>query len=452
MSDTSQTSSAITPTHSTSAHEASFTVPTPNRFVMRLSGVLSEWFLLQGIPGVRSVPMLRDLPLIGGYFKVSRVVIPTEDDRIIRETTDPRNAFFIGPNHPEFTTDWLLDKYISRRYAPYIASWAAASIINGPLKRFWMANNLIGNNGGERAKRYSIDCALAGQGSLLHPEGGVRWRGDKIFDLLPGIVDMGIEAAKRCRLECSEQTVFILPLVWKMFYDENVEGALNRELHKLEVRLKLVDNSALPTAERYLKLQQNLLASQMSRFGFRPAAHSEPNPDLARDFFHALLNELLAKYPIIHEAADIHRTLHRLYRATKEAKDRTDRAQVEELQRLASYSPETFQKNFFYQEEVAEGIQFLKQIFFTKGYDAVRASLPKPFGWRTFVIRAAQPINVSAALDGCADEQDLARSLLQELKGRMDTKLEELHNSQYAATKLHLATPLTSPHLRVTAE
>ncbi len=446
MNDDLQTKPAATSARNALKDSTGFTTPKPNRFVMNLSGVLSEWFLLKGIPGLRAVPKVREIPLVGGYFKVSRVVIDPEDDAIIRETTDPKNAFFIGPNHPEFTTDWLLDKYISRRYAPEISSWAAASVINGPLKPFWMANNLIGNNGGERAKRYSIDCALAGKGTLLHPEGTVRWRGDKVFDLLPGIVDMSIEAAKQCRDQGSSRAVFILPLVWKMLYDGDIEGALNRELKKLECAFKLPDNSSLPTGERYFRLQQNLLASQMSRFGFDPAGHTDPNPDLAREFFHVLLDELVAKYGVVRDEADLHRTLHRLYRAAKDAKDRVDRAKVEELQRLVSYSPETFEKEFFYQEEIAEGIQFIKQIFFTKGYDAVRASLPKPFGWRTVVIRAAQPIDVTAALGKCADEPQLAQSLLRELKGRMDKKLEELQNGKHEPKRLHRSVPAIAPN------
>jgi hypothetical protein len=441
MSDDIQTNTAAASVHSGPRNSTGFTTPKPNRFVMSVSGVLSEWFLLQGVPGLRAIPKVREIPLVGGYFKVSRVVIAPEDDAIIRATTDPKNAFFIGPNHPEFTTDWLLDKYISRRYAPGISSWAAASIINGPLKPFWMANNLIGNNGGERAKRYSIDCALAGKGTLLHPEGTVRWRGDKVFDLLPGIVDMSIEAAKQCRAEGSRRPVFILPLVWKMLYDGDIEGALIRELKKLEYAFKLPDNSSLPTAERYLRLQQNLLVSQMSRFGFDAAGRGVPDPDLAREFFHVLLDELGAKYGVERNEADLHRTLHRLYRASRDAKNRVDRAKVEELQRLASYSPETFEKDFFFQEEIAEGIQFIKQIFFTKGYDAVRASLPKPFGWRTVVIRAAQPIDVTAALRQCGDESQLAQSLLRELKSRMDKKLEELQSGTYAPKRLPRSAP-----------
>ena len=67
-------------------------------------------------------------------------------------------------------TDWLLDKVISDEVAPNMASWAAADIVNGPMRSFWLKNNLIANNGGQEAKDYSVNWALQGHGVLLHPE------------------------------------------------------------------------------------------------------------------------------------------------------------------------------------------------------------------------------------------------------------------------------------------
>jgi hypothetical protein len=393
---------------------------------MWVSGLLSEWFLLHGIPFLRSMPLVRDLPLIGGYFKISKIIIPMSDHAVITRITQPTNAFFIGPNHPEFTTDWLIDKYISTHYAPSISCWAAASIINGGLKPFWLANNLIGNNGGERAKRYSIESALSGKGTLLHPEGTVRWRGDKIFDLLPGIVDMSVDAAREVAAEGIDKPVFILPLLWKILYDGNIEKALNRDLERLEKDLELPRLDSLTTAARYLKLQQNLLSKQMIRFGFDCAAVGGPDVDSAHRFFDSLLSELSSKYDVQAGTDHIHRVLFKLYKAARERQERTDQAKVEELQRLVSYSPETFQKGFFYQEEIAEGIQFIKQIFFTKGYDSVKASLPKPFGWRTLIIRAAEPIDVTKAVRERGDSPDLNVALLKELKARMEETLAQL--------------------------
>ena len=408
------------------AKDNQFSYPTPNPLVMRLCGVISEWLLLRGVPGLRELPLLRDLPGFGGYFKISRIVLSDEDQQIIREATNPKNAFFIGPNHPEYTTDWLIDKYISDRYAPQISCWANASIISGPLKPFWLANNIIANNGGEAAKEYSIQCALAGKGTLLHPEGTVRWRGDKVFEPLPGIIDMSLEAARRLKEQGSDRAVYVLPLVWKVFYDQDISAALNKELARLEARLNLPNSAGASAGERYRKLQQNLLWQQMDRFGYSADYPEAIGPEQARSFFHSLLQELIAKYAIEQREEIHHRTIHRIYRAVREKPDSLDLAKVEELQRLASYSPETFEKGFFYQDEVAEGLQFVRQIFLAKGYDSLRSFLPKPFGWRTLVIRAVQPLNISQALHESAIDSSLPARLLQQLHQSMNSKLAEL--------------------------
>jgi hypothetical protein len=164
----------------------------------------------------------------------------------------------------------------------------------------------------------------------------------------------------------------------------------------------------------------------MDRFGFDHAQHPELDPTTARQFFEAQLGHLQATYPIEFERENIHRTLHRLYRAARQARNALDVDRVLELQRLASYSPETFERGFFYQEEIAEGLQMLKQVFLTKGYDSVRSFLPKPFGLRTAIIVAAQPIDVTHVLAEQGDSPEVASELLGQLQYRMEERLKRL--------------------------
>src|SRR5471032_306766 len=130
----------------------------------------------------------------------------------------------MGPNHPEFGTDWLIDKEVSSFVAPHMASWAERGIVNA-APRFWGMNNLIANDGGDAAKDYSIGCAIAGEGVLLHPEGTVRWTGDLVHPLYPGIAQMAMKATER-----TDKPVFIAPLVWKYRYVGDVSRRINREM------------------------------------------------------------------------------------------------------------------------------------------------------------------------------------------------------------------------------
>ena len=94
---------------------------------------------------------------------------------------------FITPNHPEFFTDWMLDKELAARYAPMMANWATHDIVNGMGRwgqKFWLANNLIAQVPGdtEQALAYSIDTAATGTPVLLHPEGSDNSDDDDVPD------------------------------------------------------------------------------------------------------------------------------------------------------------------------------------------------------------------------------------------------------------------------------
>ena len=85
---------------------------------------------------------------------------------------------FVTPNHPEFFTDWMIDKEISARVFLKAAFWATNSVVNGLgrlAQKFWLANNLItqipGNS--ETARDHSVNGRCKGQGVLLHPEGAL---------------------------------------------------------------------------------------------------------------------------------------------------------------------------------------------------------------------------------------------------------------------------------------
>jgi len=116
-------------------------------------------------------PVNRHL-LLRGLLRIATFELPEADLARLRRSVNPGTAAFLGPNHPEFMTDWLIDKEISRLASPLMAHWASYEIVNGtPLtQRFWLANNLVANAPGGGGKAYSVRWALEGHGVLLHPD------------------------------------------------------------------------------------------------------------------------------------------------------------------------------------------------------------------------------------------------------------------------------------------
>src|SRR3954465_5304811 len=159
-----------------------FQEPRPSRFLMWLLGYVNRWFLLLGLPVLRRIPIIRDLPGAREEFRLREHHLPQPAPERLQRAVNADTAAFLGPNHPEFGFDWMMDKEISTRVAPRMASWAAANII-GTAPAFWLRNNLIANTGGDAAMRYSVERALAGDAVLLHPEGSVHWTGNHVHPL-----------------------------------------------------------------------------------------------------------------------------------------------------------------------------------------------------------------------------------------------------------------------------
>src|SRR5262245_45941358 len=85
--------------------------------------------------------------VLPGLMRIADIDFPAADVERLRSAVNPGTAAFLGPNHPEFFTDWMIDKEISRRASPLMAHWAAYDIVNmNPMAQgFWLRNNLIAN-------------------------------------------------------------------------------------------------------------------------------------------------------------------------------------------------------------------------------------------------------------------------------------------------------------------
>src|SRR4051812_23371661 len=244
-----------------------FQEPRPSPFLMCVLGHVNRRFLLFGLPVLRRVPVLRDLPGIRGYFWVRALDLPAPDAERLAAAVNRQTAAFLGPNHPEFGFDWMMDKEISTRIAPRMASWAAANII-GTAPAFWLRNNLIANTGGDAAMRYSVERALAGDAVLLHPEGSVHWTGSRIHPLFNGIADMACEAARRAGP--GGRPVYVVPIVWQVSYAHDISKSLHAEMRLIERYLGLPECECINVTERFRVLQEGILLRQMHVFGFEP--------------------------------------------------------------------------------------------------------------------------------------------------------------------------------------
>ncbi|MBY0449310.1 MAG: hypothetical protein K2X01_01625 [Cyanobacteria bacterium] len=454
----------------------SFELPRPKPWLMRLMSPLNQWLFLSGLPVLRSIKGIKAIPGLGGVMDVTTLDIPAADLQRLKKAINPKTAAFIGPNHPEFMTDWVMDKVVLDPMAPKLACWASHEVISSAgswMKRFWLSHNVIGNNGGEKARRYSIDWAKQGNAVLLHPEGTVHWTGDYVHRLFPGIAEMATQAAVELREKGDKRKVYTVPIVWKMQFKSDVSPALHREIQLIEKALKLPGGESKgklpPLGERFAKLQWHILMQQVEKYGSSLDRTSEMaltlgewQPvhffDRQQDLQALLLAELTAKYPVKTDG-EPDQIAHRLTQAiqtrlaeVKKAPSsseqqetlsvlKRDRDKAAEIKRLSGFTRSVYNTPTWTQEQIAECLKRIRRDLVKQGkWNQWHNLMPSPVGPRVARIRVAEPIDVSEALEQAGGQVNpiFVDQLLQTHRGRLQGALDKI-NQEFASQMQALA-------------
>jgi hypothetical protein len=353
--------------------------------------------------------------------------LPDADLARLRAAIRPGAAAFLGPNHPEFFTDWMVDKEISFRVSPLMAHWASYEIVNvNPAAQWlWLRNNLIANVPGGAGREYSIRWALAGHGVLLHPEGTASWHGERVGPLLPGIVDLAWATCERARTAGSGRPVLVVPVVWRLRFTGDVSPRLHREMGMMERALGLPPGAGLPLGQRFAALQAGLLASRCAALGLPapPDASGHRYFEAQEAVTAAIVRELEALGRRV--ARDPARIMHRARRAAR-PEARRERELYQELWRLTGFPRDLYDAPTLTLEAIAENLKRQRTGLVTAGWrNALHNVVPVPAGPRVAHVRVAEPIAVHEAYVPGGDAPRRAE-LLEELARRLQGTLDAL--------------------------
>jgi hypothetical protein len=427
--------------------------PNPSKLLMRALGPVSRYCLLMGPPLIRDIPLINKLPGARGTAKISEIDLPQSDIEELQTAIRPNSAAFLAPNHPEFLTDWLIDKEISTVVAPDMASWADYSFVNMPgMQKLWLKSNLISNApdakmvpeyGVKQNELDSLMSALRGDATLLHPEGHVSWTGDHVHSLLPGIGRMPVNASQLIidgRGDKAE-TAYIVPIVWKLRFPRDVSKELHREMKGIEKRLGLPKRGDLTDpAERFLEIQKGILERHEEKFGLPEELRSTPiigNTFFARQeqLSQHLLGQLVDRYgqPEGHRYLQLVRLGKSIKTSGRDKEERrVDEKILAELKRLNGFTREVYGKEQLTQEQMAESLKRIRSdLFKGKWYDELARTFPVAIAERVAHIRSAGPIEVTPEVrQGSKDHEALAQEFIKRthtaLQSRLDALNEEL--------------------------
>ncbi len=249
-----------------------FVAPRPNFALIGAMTAVNRIFMLKGVVGLRDLPPFNRIAGLRGIANIRAIDFPEADQRRLAASCTPEKVTFLTPNHPEFFTDWMIDKEISARVCPKAAFWATNSVVNGLGKlaqKFWLANNLIAQIPGnsEPARDHSVNWASQGHGVLLHPEGSVGWHGDYVAPLMSGAAEMASRRWIASEKPVGTRPVVIAPIVWKFVFQRDVEKELLCECAYVEKRLKIKATRQCDAAERVFHIYETLLARDEAAMG-----------------------------------------------------------------------------------------------------------------------------------------------------------------------------------------
>lgn len=374
--------------------------------MIRATCVLNRASMLHGVPGLRDLWPLSRVPGVRAIANVRQLDFPAADMERLKAVCGPGRATFITPNHPEFFTDWMIDKEILWRVAPMAASWATHGVVNGTgalMQRFWLANNLIAQIPGnsDPARRHSVAWAAKGHCVLLHPEGAVGWHNDHVAPLMPGAVEMAAQALQLGRQDDPAFRAFVAPIVWKLVFLRDAEDGLRREAAYVERRLGIDPGSAVSSADRVFHIYDALMRREAEARGLAAAG------SLSLKQRHAALvgvaGEQLARTvgtTYAGDDADLLRAVRRWLRHHEDA-DREAARTVKMLSagfsRLLRLGPFAFESPEITQEQIAEHLKRIRNDY-CKGTlrDTTNAFMPQPVAPRRAIVRVPEPIEIAS--------------------------------------------------------
>ena len=421
-----------------------FKAPDPSPWLIEALGPVNRVLCLGGIPGLRDVPGLRRLPGVRGLTDIRTIDLPKADAERLKMAVRPETAAFLTPNHPEFFTDWMLDKEILHRVAPLSACWATHTVVNGLgglAQSFWLKNNLIAQipgAAGAEGRAHSVRWAVKGHGVLLHPEGQVGWHADWVGPLFPGAVEMATEAGRELGALGGQRAAYVVPLVWKLKFQRDAAAGLARELDYVEQRLGLEPAArGAPAAQRMHAIYAALLARDEAIWngtvstGSYGVRQTRLLGILSRELARRL-TALGAEMPADPEdLSQILRMGDRWLRTADPKHGYRDdlRRLVRDTRRLMRFRPDLYPHAELTQEQIAECVKRLRNDYCEGTLrDTASRFVPRPVAPRTAYVRVPEPINISALLKGRPSlEPTETNAVVADLRVRLQTAIDAIN-------------------------
>lgn len=404
-----------------------FVTPKPSSFIMKSLVYVNRWLNLKGISFLKWIPLLNKMPFVRGLCDITHIHFSHDDKELLRSYFNKDSVSFIGPNHPEFYTDWMLDKEISSYVSPLMAFWATNDIVNGmgdSMQQFWLKNNLIAQipgTGNQLAKNYSIQHAISGHGVLLHPEGHVGWHSDTISPLFPGIFDMAQQAYIQTE---GKKPVYIVPVIWKLSFNKDVTQELHKEFDYVEKDLQLYHSYGMELNERLYQLLLSVFHKISTQWHI--STHHDKTLITTQQLIIQQLSSMIAlslNYTLLHDiSADI-KNMHKLLKTHSYDNHFQIKNMLHDLVSINDFVFDYYGSTIS-QENIAELLKKIRLRFCTKGFkNTFHKFIPIPVSSRSAYIQVPKALCINELISQGKNKEEI----LQLMQNTMQSSLNNIN-------------------------
>jgi len=350
---------------------------------------------------MRALGWLNDRFILPRIARVVAIHLPEADcDRLRAAVAAP---FVLCPNHPEFFTDWMLDKWVTARFAPLAASWADPAIVNGmgrAAQWVWLSNGLVAAVRGEeleKALAYSGHCLARGHGALIHPEGEVNWDNEALGALRAGAVRIAERGGA-----LAGTTAHVVPLAWFIRFREDATPGLQEELDYVERRLGVTAPRLAGPAQRLGTLYEHLLEREAQPYGITLGPRTDRFAVRFERGLAEAMERLASAWPA-YRPASLPDTPVAAARAWRSAARRLRgaapdfRRQVSVVERMLRLVPAGVHEPTLTQEQVSERVKRLRLDWLRGTWrDSITRFVPRAAARRDVFVRVGEPVVADA--------------------------------------------------------
>lgn len=240
-----------------------------------------------------------------------------------------------------------------------------------------------------------------------------------------GIFDMAYQAYLKTE---GKKPVYLVPVVWKLKFNKNINQELHQEIDYIENNLKLKYSFNKNIENRLLNLFKNILEKINNKYELNVLFYNITQ--YHEDIKTTLLSKLNYLYSIDENknGNDRVKILTKILRNSSKFDYIYEKKVLKDFNKLLAFDFSYFDNEYLTQENIAEILKNIRIQFCTKGIrNIIHKFIPIPVSNRTAYIKVPPPILLNDIIQQHSEIDDIKNEALNKMKTSLQKTLDDIN-------------------------